>query len=141
MTDIAHDVLFMYLINDKGQNPVFVSYVFVDTYTFQSFSTSLEIRIMIVILLGLPGCGKTTIGKYVADALGYKWIDVDDDILEPAWKCKVSEKLNELGSLKFIEEEGKVLLSAIKNFENDTVISLTGSNPLVESTMKALKVH
>ena len=96
---------------------------------------------MIVILLGLPGCGKTTIGKYVADALGYKWIDVDDDILEPAWKCKVSEKLNELGSLKFIEEEGKVLLSTIKNFENDTVISLTGSNPLVESTMKALKVH
>ena len=142
LTDILNDVLFMYLVNNKGQNPVFVSYVFVDTH-FNRFQYHLkfEIRIMIVILLGLPGCGKTTIGKYVADALGYKWIDVDDDILEPAWKCKVSEKLNELGSLKFIEEEGKVLLSAIKNFENDTVISLTGSNPLVENTMKALKVH
>ena len=96
---------------------------------------------MIVILLGLPGCGKTTIGNYIADALGYKWIDVDDHILEPAWKCQISEKLNELGSLKFIEEEGKVLLSAIKNFENDTVISLTGSNPLVENTMKGIKVQ
>ena len=95
---------------------------------------------MIVILLGLPGCGKTTVGQYLAKALGYKWIDIDDHILEPVWNCKVSEKLSELGSFKFIEEEGKLLLNAVNGFENDTVISLTGSNPLVESAMRRLKV-
>ena len=96
---------------------------------------------MIVILLGLPGCGKTTIGQYVANALGYKWVDIDDHILEPAWNCKISEKLNEVGSLKFIGAEGDVLLHFVKNVENDTVISLTGSNPLVANAMKRLKVY
>ena len=95
---------------------------------------------MIIILLGLPGCGKTTIGKYLAAELGYKWVDVDDHVLEPVWKCSVASKLKELGSLDFIKEEGKALLGAIESFENDTVISLTGSNPLYDEAMIALKV-
>ena len=95
---------------------------------------------MIIILLGLPGCGKTTIGRYLAKELGYKWVDVDDDVLEPLWKCSVAAKLKELGSLDFIKEEGKALLGAVKSFENDTVISLTGSNPLYHEAMIALKV-
>ena len=95
---------------------------------------------MIIILLGLPGCGKTTIGRYLAAELGYKWVDVDDHVLEPVWKCSVSAKLKELGSLNFIKEEGKALLGAVKSFENDTVVSLTGSNPLSAEAMISLKV-
>ena len=95
---------------------------------------------MIIILLGLPGCGKTTIGRYLAAELGYKWVDVDDHVLEPVWKCSVSAKLKEWGSLNFIKEEGKALLGAVKVFRNDTVISLTGSNPLHDEAMMALKV-
>ena len=95
---------------------------------------------MIIILLGLPGCGKTTIGKYLASELGYTWVDVDDHVLEPVWKCSVAAKLDELGSLHFIKEEGKALLGAVRSFENDTVISLTGSNPLYDEAMVALKV-
>ena len=95
---------------------------------------------MIIILLGLPGCGKTTIGRYLAKELGYKWVDVDDDVLEPVWRCSVAAKLKEIGSLNFIKEEGKALLGAVKSFENDTVISLTGSNPLYDEAMIALKV-
>ena len=95
---------------------------------------------MIIALIGLPGSGKTTIGRYLAKEFGYKWIDVDDHVLEPAWNCTVAMKLSELGSCRFIEEEGNVLLSATKTIENNTVISLTGSNPLVDKTMKALKV-
>ena len=95
---------------------------------------------MIIALLGLPGSGKSTIGQWLAKEWGYKWIDVDDHVLEPAWNCTVATKLSELGSFRFIEEEGKVLFNATKTFENNMIISLTGSNPLVDKTMKALKV-
>ena len=91
---------------------------------------------MIIILLGPPGCGKTILGKNIAIGLGYKWIDVDEHLLEPTWKCTVATKLKALGSKKFLEEESKVLVEAIETFDNDTVISLTGSN-----TCKTLKLY
>ena len=45
-----------------------------------------------------------------------------------------------MDNLNFIKEEGKALLGAVDGFENDTVISLTGSNPLYDEAMIALKV-
>lgn len=34
----------------------------------------------IILLIGMPGCGKTTIGKRVANKLGYKFCDMDSYI-------------------------------------------------------------
>jgi len=48
---------------------------------------------MLLLLLGPPGSGKTSLGKLLADRLNYKWVDVDDHVLEPEWRCSVSEKL------------------------------------------------
>ena len=95
---------------------------------------------MIIILLGPPGCGKTTIGRYLGNTLGYNWIDVDDHLLEPEWNCTVAQKLEELGPTRFLEEESNVLLKAIETFADNTVISLTGSNTCSEKAMRALKV-
>eukprot|EP01117_Protostelium_nocturnum_P004762 TRINITY_DN1726_c0_g2_i8.p1 TRINITY_DN1726_c0_g2~~TRINITY_DN1726_c0_g2_i8.p1 ORF type:complete len:721 (-),score=212.11 TRINITY_DN1726_c0_g2_i8:218-2380(-) len=89
-----------------------------------------------IILMGPPGSGKTSCGRRIGEKLKMKWIDVDDDLLEKEWKCPVSQKLSELGDELFVKEEGKVLRSL--NVEN-TVISLTGSNPLDEEAMKHMK--
>lgn len=31
-------------------------------------------------LVGMPGSGKTTVGRMLAQGLGYRWIDVDQHI-------------------------------------------------------------
>ena len=58
---------------------------------------------MIILLMGPPGSGKTSIGKRLSKRLNYHWIDVDDHVLEPEWKCSVADKLVELGDKSFLE--------------------------------------
>ncbi|NXN96790.1 THNS1 protein, partial [Rhinopomastus cyanomelas] len=89
-----------------------------------------------IILMGLPGAGKTTVGRIVGQKLDCPVIDIDDDVLETTWNMSVSEKLQEVGNEQFLEEEGKALL----NFSaSGSVISLTGSNPLHVAGMQHMK--
>ena len=46
-----------------------------------------------VILMGSPGCGKTTAGQAVASRLGISAVDIDDDHLEPYWGTTVARKV------------------------------------------------
>ncbi|KAL4225963.1 Threonine synthase-like 1 [Mactra antiquata] len=80
-----------------------------------------------IILMGSPGCGKTTVGRILSTKLGKPVLDIDDDHLEPYWGMPVSDKLSEVGSDGFVNAEGEALLAF--NAEN-SVISLTGSNPM-----------
>ena len=60
-----------------------------------------------VALTGMPGCGKTTLGKLVAQNLGKEFIDLDVEITNYAKKTP-SKIINELGEKEFrkIETEG-----------------------------------
>ncbi|NXH14572.1 THNS1 protein, partial [Bucco capensis] len=89
-----------------------------------------------IVLMGPPGAGKTTIGRIVAQQLGCPVIDIDDDVLETTWNMSVSEKLQDVGSEKFLEEEGKALLELSAS---GSVISLTGSNPMHAASMRHVK--
>ncbi|XP_052676729.1 threonine synthase-like 1 isoform X3 [Crassostrea angulata] len=86
-----------------------------------------------IILMGSPGSGKSTVARILAKKLNKPSIDIDNDILEPMWGVKISEKLKEKGSKHFIEEEGKALMTV--KAEN-SIISLTGSNPLHDEAMR-----
>lgn len=89
-----------------------------------------------LLLMGPPGAGKTTVGRIVAHKLGLPAIDIDDDVLEMAWKMPVAAKLAAVGADRFLEEEGLVLC----NFTaSGCVISLTGSNPLHPAAMQHVK--
>ncbi|XP_004600079.3 threonine synthase-like 1 [Ochotona princeps] len=89
-----------------------------------------------IVLMGPPGAGKTTVGRIIGQRLGCCVIDVDDDILEKTWNMSVSEKLQDVGNERFLEEEGKAVLSLSAS---GSVISLTGSNPLHDASMWHLK--
>ena len=39
-----------------------------------------------IVLIGLTGCGKTTVGKMLAEKMGYDFIDMDDYIIEMTGK-------------------------------------------------------
>ena len=80
---------------------------------------------MLILLLGPPGSGKTSLGSKLASRLNYKWVDVDDHVLEPEWRCSVSEKLCQLGDRLFIEEEGIIF-----NIANLTYIESGGTRAL-----------
>jgi len=65
---------------------------------------------MNITLIGMPGVGKSFIGKKIAAKLGYKFVDVDD-LIEKQQRMKLQKVLNELGEEKFIELEAKAVLS------------------------------
>lgn len=76
-----------------------------------------------IVLIGMPGCGKSTIGVVLAKMLGYKFIDSDLLIQEEENRL-LSEILEEDGHEVFNEIENRVN-SAIKS--SKTVIATGGS--------------
>ncbi|KAF0028456.1 threonine synthase-like 1 [Scophthalmus maximus] len=97
---------------------------------------SLPVGGMNILLMGPPGAGKTTVGRIVACRLGLPAVDVDDDVLEAAWKMPVAAKLASVGGERFLEEEGRALC----NFSaSGCVVSLTGSNPLHAEAMRHVR--
>lgn len=59
-----------------------------------------------ILLIGLPGAGKTTVAKLLASKLNTHVYDVDDHHLESVWGIPVADKLKELGDYGFLEAEG-----------------------------------
>ena len=72
-------------------------------------------------------------GRALAASLGHRFVDVDDDVLEPTWGCSVADRLRALGDDAFVREEGAALM---RFAATDSVISLSGSNPLHAQSME-----
>lgn len=60
-----------------------------------------------IVLIGMPGCGKSTIGKILAHKLNYKYIDSDCCIEEKSGKS--IEDLFKIGENHFREIESEVI--------------------------------
>lgn len=75
------------------------------------------------IMIGMPGSGKSTLGRILAENISYDFIDTDDLIMEH-YKRPLKELIDELGVEGFIEAEGKILETV--NVQN-TVIATGGS--------------
>ena len=88
-----------------------------------------------IILIGMPGSGKSTVGVLLAKALGYLFEDVDLRISRRAGK-PLQKILAEDGLLGFLrlEEEGGSAVQADR-----TVIATGGSMVLSERAMAHLK--
>lgn len=61
-----------------------------------------------IILIGMPGCGKTTVGRTLAEALGRPFFDADE-MLERRVGCSCAELLLRAGEEAFRREETAVL--------------------------------
>ena len=88
-----------------------------------------------LILLGMMGVGKTTIGKIVAKKQGLEFVDTDLNI-EKKCSMKISEIFKKKGEKFFrIEEEKEVLKSLTKN---NCVIALGGGAFVNESIRNSI---
>ncbi|PJI07439.1 MULTISPECIES: shikimate kinase [Clostridium] len=90
---------------------------------------------MNLVLIGMPGCGKTTIGKLLSKELNMKFYDADD-YLEIKNNMRISEMFN-IGEDFFRDLESKALeeLSYMQN----SVISTGGGAVTRERNMIALR--
>ncbi len=61
-----------------------------------------------IVLIGMPGCGKTTVGKAVAKETDKVFIDTDDEIVKKAG-MSIPEIFEQFGEKKFREIEAEVI--------------------------------
>lgn len=93
---------------------------------------------MNVTLIGMPGAGKSFVGRRLADKLGLDFLDVDRALLEPTHGKPLQEILDELGEEKFILAEGQAIIVGTIG-KGDLVISPGGSVVYRKETMEHLK--
>src|SRR5687767_5894167 len=91
---------------------------------------------MNVVLVGARGCGKTTIGKRLADRLWQTYIDIDELIVRKAGK-NIKEIFEEDGEAHFREIETACLRECLQ--VPDTVIGLGGGTVTIGVNRELLK--
>ena len=88
-----------------------------------------------LVLLGMMGVGKTTVGKIVAKKQGMEFIDTDKNI-EKKCSMRISEIFKKKGEKFFRSEEEKEVLKSIK--KNNCVIALGGGAFITETIRNAI---
>jgi shikimate kinase len=90
-----------------------------------------------IVLMGFMGAGKTTIGKKLAKALEYEFIDTDEWI-EKEQGRKISNIFAEDGEVVFRDMETD-LLKRLQNSEEKFVLSVGGGMPVREENRALLR--
>lgn len=88
-----------------------------------------------IVLIGMPGCGKTTIGKLLAEKLGKRFIDIDA-MVEKQEGCTINELFRQ-GEEHFRKLETEAVLALEK--EKASVIATGGGIIKRASNMASLK--
>ena len=88
---------------------------------------------MIVFLIGMPACGKTSIGKRLAKKLQFTFVDLDHHLADKENKS-VATIFSEKGEDFFRELEAKYL-KEISNTSTNTIISVGGGTPCFHNNL------
>jgi shikimate kinase len=81
-----------------------------------------------IALIGMPGSGKTCLGRQLASDLSYSWLDIDNELHDIHGRID----LKTIGAKTFLEREERLYRSIAVN---QTVISCSGSSVYSESAM------
>lgn len=93
---------------------------------------------MNITLIGMPGAGKSFVGRRLADRLGMEFLDVDRQLIEPTHGKPLQEILDELGPEKFMTVESQAIIVGTIG-RSEQVISPGGSAVYKKETMDHLK--
>lgn len=89
-----------------------------------------------LVLIGMPSCGKTTVGRKLAEKLGYDYADTDEEILREI-QMPIADYFKLYGEEKFREIETEAAKCLAKR--NHHVISTGGGIIKKEANLDALK--
>lgn len=90
-----------------------------------------------VVLIGMPGCGKSTVGVLLAKALGMSFVDTDV-VLQAREERKLQDIIDDIGIDAFLSKEQDTILGLTCN---KTVIATGGSVVYGEKAMMHLHEH
>lgn len=91
-----------------------------------------------IVLVGLMGAGKTTIGKLLADKLGWPFYDSDDEIVRAAGKS-ISQIFEEEGEPAFRDLERMTLQGLLRS--GSSVIASGGGSISIPETASSIMNH
>lgn len=89
-----------------------------------------------LVLVGMPGCGKSSIGRLAAERAGRAFYDTDDMVVEMAG-CSIPEIFAAQGEVAFRDLEAKAVAQAAR--ERGGVIATGGGVLLREENRRALR--
>jgi shikimate kinase len=87
-----------------------------------------------LVLVGMMGVGKSTIGRKLAQVLGLPFVDADDAIVEAA-KMSITEMFDQFGEASFRDGERRVIARLL---ESGPSIIATGGGAFVQPDTRAL---
>lgn len=87
-----------------------------------------------IALVGLMGVGKSTVGKKLADTLGAKFVDSDDEIVKAA-KLSVQEIFDRHGEAEFRRGERRVIERLLNG---PPIVLATGGGAFMDPDTRAL---
>lgn len=93
----------------------------------------------IVVLVGMMGSGKTTVGKRLASRLGCRFVDTDDLVVAAAGK-PVRAIFEHDGEPEFRRLESAALVEALSSGD-ELVVAAAGGTVLSEANRAAMREH
>lgn len=90
-----------------------------------------------IVMIGLMGCGKSSIGKRLAIRMGMRFVDADDEI-EAAHRKSISEIFADHGEAYFREGERKVIARLLA--QGPQVLATGGGAFMNPETRAAIRV-
>ncbi len=93
-----------------------------------------------IFLYGPPASGKTTLGKRLAQAVGWRFVDLDEEIVKTAGRPIRDIFANE-GEPAFRKLEGETLVRVVEAADANTVVSLGGGTLLNQENRAFAEAH
>ncbi|MEI7669841.1 MAG: shikimate kinase [Pseudomonadota bacterium] len=85
-----------------------------------------------IVLVGLMGAGKSTVGRKLAEHIGVRFIDSDNEIVEAA-KCSISDIFEIYGETAFRDLEKRVILRLLSE---EPMIIATGGGAFINPEIR-----
>ena len=95
-----------------------------------------------IYLVGFMASGKTTVGKMLAEELGWGFVDIDDDI-EAAAHCSIGEIFATKGEKEFRRLEHEAIAARVRSIESGTptVVALGGGAFTLNENYELISEH
>ena len=96
---------------------------------------ALERQLTNIVLVGMPGCGKTRVGQALSELTGRPFVDTDE-LVEREWGVRIADMIEREGEAAFREREHEAVLLAAK--QGGRIIATGGGAPLFARNRAAL---
>lgn len=131
----AYSGLLMLVAQGKRAAELFLGHDIPDSETDRIFK-KLSTEMQNIVLVGMPGCGKTTVGKALAEQLNRPFFDADKEVLKRTGKS-AEAWIEACGEAVFRQKETEVLESLCK--QSGTVIATGGGAVTVPENADILR--